>query len=596
MATKTYAVDFETYYDNELSVTVQGAVNYARHTQIYMVSIYGPGVEYVGDVEKAPWEEIAGCHWVSHNAGFDQAVFNAAKEKDQEWYEIFAPLVWDCTADLCAYLGIPRSLANAVKEVFGITLDKAMRGTAKGKHWPEDFTPEQQTKMAEYGLRDAKYCWQLWEDLSLQWIESERLISRITRHRAHQGVLVDRAELVKDIERLEEVKTSSLRNIPWYAETGVVRSTKKIAEYCLTSNIPVPVSTAEKSEEAEVWIEQYGDAHPIIGALRDYSKANRLQRIVEGMLDRIMPNGRMNFGLKYFGAHTGRWSGTDGLNMQNPNKEPKYGVDIRARIVSAPGKKFIIGDLAQIEPRCTAWLVNDCPMLKALRDGFGIYEAFAKGIGLWIGEAGTMKKTDKDLYALAKAQVLALGYGAGAAKFILMAKIYCDLDLSLDAAKEIVTGYRIRNWRVTNEWGRLEGDMRLSQRKGLPSHVITLPSGRELTYSRLEFKGTSKDGLKLSFKVLHAHPGRDKRHEVYWGGKLFENVVQATARDVLAYVILNLEGAGIPVLWSAHDEVICEVPQDFDTNCVKTIMTQTPPWLEGLVLDAEVIESQHYLK
>src|ERR1700744_126226 len=111
---ETYAVDFETYYDNSISFTIQGAPNYAALPHVYLVSIYSPTLEYVGCVEDAPWERISGSHWVSHNAGFDQAVFEAAVEKGQiegkfvnpqalfedEILEYPSPASWDCTADL----------------------------------------------------------------------------------------------------------------------------------------------------------------------------------------------------------------------------------------------------------------------------------------------------------------------------------------------------------------------------------------------------------------------------------------------------------------------------------------------------------------
>lgn len=610
MLTKTYAVDFETYYDDELSITIQGAVNYARKTHIYLVSIVGPEIQYVGSVEKAPWWKIDGCHWVSHNAGFDMAVYKAACEKNQVpfqmnvyretgQYEFPQPSNWDCTADLVAYLGVPRSLADAVQTLYNRTLDKAMRGSAKGKHWPEDFNPAQQERMLEYALRDSKECLSIWEDYSNQWPADEIAISRITRQRALQGVKVDWLELWSDLSRLKEVKVKALVQIPW-SSTGTILSHKKVATYCNENGIPAPESLAEKSEECQAWEETYGEAHPIVGAIRDYRKANRLESIVRGMIDRVMVNGRMNFGLKYFGAHTGRWSGTDGLNMQNPNKEPVFGVDLRARIIADEGMKFVIADYSQIEPRCAAWLVRDNKMLDALKEGYGIYESFARAVEMWEGKPGTMKKTAKDLYALAKAQVLALGYGAGPAKFILMARMYAGLEISLEESQRIVGEYREKNYLIPKEWRRLENGMHMACRLEEP-YIVQLPSGRSLTYTDIGYRTVrlerDENGPRpFPRKVLMGRQGYSKEHHAFWGGKLFENVVQATARDVLANGILRLEEAGIPVLWSAHDEVVIEAPKSFDSTIVRDIMTTTPKWLEGVVLEVDMVESDHYLK
>jgi hypothetical protein len=83
MSISTYALDFEAHYSKTLSVRIQGAVNYSYATHIFLVAIYGPDVEYVGPVEDAPWERVTGHHWVSHNAGFDQAIFRSALGKGQ---------------------------------------------------------------------------------------------------------------------------------------------------------------------------------------------------------------------------------------------------------------------------------------------------------------------------------------------------------------------------------------------------------------------------------------------------------------------------------------------------------------------------------
>jgi DNA polymerase len=75
-----------------------------------------------------------------------------------------------------------------------------------------------------------------------------------------------------------------------------------------------------------------------------------------------------------------------------------------------------------------------------------------------------------------------------------------------------------------------------------------------------------------------------------------ENVIQATARDILAEGILRLEAAGIPVIFSAHDEVVCEVNEDFNGGEVKRLMTIAPDWMKDLPLEAEFVESKYYLK
>jgi len=270
--------------------------------------------------------------------------------------------------------------------------------------------------------------------------------------------------------------------------------------------------------------------------------------------------------------------------LQNLSRNPAFGVDLRAKFVAPDGKKFGICDLAQIEPRVTACVCRDTAMLEAMRQGYGIYEAFALTTGVWKGEKGTLKATNKDLYALCKAQVLALGYGCGAEKFVCMAKQYADLEITEEQAKVIVDDFRYRNPKITSFWNRLECKMEECANQNR-MFIIELPSGRLLRYTAV-----------ARFDALLARLGYTGERESFWGGKLMENVIQGTARDILAESILRLEAAGIPVIFSAHDEVVCEVDEDFDGAAVKGLMIISPDWMKDVPLEAEYIESKYYVK
>ena len=94
-------------------------------------------LQYVGPPQDAPWQEIAGAHWVSHNAGFDSAVFQAARNR--KLISATPPSRWSCSADLSAFVGIGRKLSEAVKNSFGVTLDKSIRNRAGNRVWPSGF-------------------------------------------------------------------------------------------------------------------------------------------------------------------------------------------------------------------------------------------------------------------------------------------------------------------------------------------------------------------------------------------------------------------------------------------------------------------------
>jgi DNA polymerase len=265
-----------------------------------------------------------------------------------------------------------------------------------------------------------------------------------------------------------------------------------------------------------------------------------------------------------------------------------FGVDLRACIVPRAGKKFIISDLAQIEPRVLAWLCGDEVLLDAVRNGYGIYEAFAVSTGMWKGEKGTIKKTDPAIYALSKAQVLGLGYGCGAKKFVLVSKLMAGLDIDETRSKQIVDSYRRKNTKVVALWNQLERGFKGSQRE---DYMVELPSGRQQKYFGITTQkgATGKPDWRASVTL-----GGPKFP--FWGGKLTENLVQAAARDVFGEAILRLEKAGLPVVAHIHDEVILEVDKDVSCEDVNNIMAVTPDWLSGCPIQAESQEAECYKK
>ena len=114
---------------------------------------------------------------------------------------------------------------------------------------------------------------------------------------------------------------------------------------------------------------------------------------------------------------------------------------------------------------------------------------------------------------------------------------------------------------------------------------IELPSGRSMKYYDVMLAGG-----------LTAVVGLGGRRYKFWGGVLTENVCQAVARDIIRDAIIRLEEAGIKTLFTVHDEVVCEVPEDFDSNIIKNIMVQEPSWMPGIPLDVSLEDSYFYKK
>ena len=133
--TRLVAIDFESYYDKDVSVTTMGAWHYARATDIYLVAMFpAEGHPFVGAPADAPWEDVSGDDWVMHNAAFDMTLFEALKEKGVIPASVAPRYVYD-TADLAAYLGYPRSLKEAAKHLLGVEMSKSTRDNMKNLKW-----------------------------------------------------------------------------------------------------------------------------------------------------------------------------------------------------------------------------------------------------------------------------------------------------------------------------------------------------------------------------------------------------------------------------------------------------------------------------
>jgi DNA polymerase len=594
----TYAIDFETYYDKETSITTLGQWHYLRSpaSDIYMVAIQGADVDYVGCPKKAPWAKIDGHKWVAHNYSFDGAVIERLREQGCVQSK---PVAWDCTANLSVAVGAPRNLLGASRELLDRHIDKDPRDKMHSKKWSDVENTEFGKEVLEYARQDAKACLGIYEKFSSDMLPAESELSRHTIEMGWRGIQVDQDAVSAGIKALQKVTWESENALPWIDETdGVVLSTKAFRRECAKAGIPWPTSLAENSEECALWESQYGEQVPFVGIMRDWRKANSLLAKLKVMQGRIKPDGTMSYGLKYMGAHTGRWSGDSKFNVQNLPRNEMFGVDLRGCIIPRPGKKFVICDLAQIEPRVLAWLSGNEGLLDAIRNGYGIYEAAAKNMGLWDGLKGTLKKTDAPLYQLVKAMVLGLGYGAGAKKFALIAKMQYGIDMTETKSNMIVNDFRTRNQPILDLWRKLEGDFQRA--KADKQFEVGLPSGRVLTYRNIMSQWPDKQKYDKSGKARKAawtaRVERGGPQIPFYGGKLCENLVQAVARDVMGAAVLRLEKAGCPVVMHIHDEAVCEVDNSVPAGEIERLMSVCPEWLDGCPIGAEATDAVRYKK
>lgn len=637
----TFALDFEGYYSDDYGITTLGVSGYLNDARFdpYMISIHGgPDINgdqlvWVGPPKEAPWHLLPG-DWaaLAHNAAFDSLVYKRCQEMGLIPHTT-VPAEWFCTADMSVFLGGPRNLKDASKVLLGIEANKEMRNYMKGKTWAEAVAEGKGQALMDYAAKDAELCYALWMKYEAQWPEIERRASALTREQVNRGIGVDCPQLIAGLKLVEAARTKAREGIPWAglldAKGKELKPTGALAfkAWCKDNSLPVPVTTEARSPDFKKWQSEHPEV-TCVKAMQDYRSSNAWLLKGRTLLARS-PDGIFNFEMKYFGATTGRWSAgyeddrgdSTGFNIQNLYKGEHFGLDMRRCLIAPPGKKFVILDYSQIEPRVLAWLTDNKDILSALRTGMGFYEAHARATMGWTG--GSLKKEGGKRYDLAKARVIALGYGTGWAKLIFMCEMFgipksvfhdpitsrelaefkkyvawcmkgpgkvnptAEFKTELDWTEAVnawktVVDFRATNEGITDFWKFLETDCKRAN-NGIWN--LALPSGRVMHYHDIKLIGGLTGRKTIAGPRLKL-----------WGGFLTENCIQATARDIMLDGILRAEAAGFESLFTVHDEILFCVDKSVNPEDLRKLLIEAPAWASDLPLDVSCEEADYYAK
>lgn len=586
----TYALDFESFYDKECSIKTLGPNGYFSHPRFdaYLVTVVGDdGFRYAGNPKDLDWSLFDGHRIISHNAGFDMSLYIFGISAG--WWPSCDYAEWQCTADMCAFLGLPRSLKGAAQAVLGVELSKTTRDNMSGKVW-DTMTPEFKAEVIEYAIKDAVYCLQLWQELSTKWPQHERDISCMNRKIMQRGLPIDQPLLKHNLETIRTELFNAEQLIPWTGEYTPL-SRKAFNNQCRKEGIPIPKSLAQDDEDADKWFAEFQKHCPWARAVQNYRRINSFLCKLEAFDAGTMSDGRYYGGLMYAGANpTLRFSGSGGnLNLQNLPRDEMFGVNFRPMIRPKPGNKLLVADLAQIEVRTLLWWAKDRDTLDMIRTHDDIYEVIAIMLGLHDPANGPLS-ANRPLRQRVKAMALGCQFGLSGDGFAS----YSGMPVS--EAHEAVNTYRTKMRKVVQFWNSLQTDIEMASALG-QEFTLDLPSGRSMNYGVPRKMKTRMSNGQERFgyvgKIVRNGQLRDFK---LWKGLAAENAAQGLARDIFSDMMLRVEAAGIPLILHVHDEMVAEVPEADAEEALATmlkIMSTPPAWIpeipvaaEGHILDA----------
>lgn len=644
------AVDFESYFTKKYSLAAKGMSpwEYVAHKAFnaYCVALEWFNGQnwkrWVGHPSKAPWQDIAGIDWISHNANFDELVYRRLISMGIV-PKAAMPDLWHCTADLAAYLQLDRGLEACAPLLIGETADKSVRTKMK-------TNTATAAEIKDYAGTDGRQCAWIWYYNHKKWPEIERFLSRMQRRAGYRGVFVDQEMVAHCITAMKRIQLDIAHKIPWankYSVTGVKGLTIECARRGISTPPPAKPRPGSKTSSKQpgvalddpgvaLWAKQH-DNEGWLEMIRTFTKARQLEAHAQMMRDRSRKDGTVPFELIYRKApHTARWQSGGGLRMQNLDKDEFHGFNARWFIHARPSHKFLIADLSQIEPRVLNWLVGDKIFLEACAKGASPYDAHARST-MDYKEDKPLKKYSPGLYAMAKARLLALGYQAGPPKFCEMARDMAGItvfeeeksyspdlkqffrasqikdriklnDLEgwsiFPAATDSVYDFRNKSPLIahpkTGIWATSEAAMRACVGG---DHFVPLPNGEVIRYydvRELPPQGNHRYGELTAWVVKNSK--NPKHHSKLYGGKLTENKVQRVAREVLADMIARIaciDPRRLKFSWSVHDEIIAEAPAadaKFLFDAMIHEMSVPPQWAKDLPVAAEGQILDHYVK
>ena len=574
------------------------------------------------------------------NLGMSLDPFHDNHPLSTEMARYLNPEGWRCTMIWSAVMGLPLSLEGC-GAVLGLEKQKLTEGKDLIKYFCQPCAPTKSNGQRTRNLpRHAPDKWAAFKRYNVRDVETEMSIQQrlqkfpvpdfiwdeyhIDQEINDRGVAIDlplvRQAIDMDARSRSEL-TEAMRQLTELENPNSVQQMKQF----LTEN-GLEVDSLGKKVVAELIKTAPPELRRVLSLRQQLAKSSI--RKYQSMINAVCSDGRARGMFQFYGANrTGRWAGRliqlqnlpqnhlpdleharaivrsgdyDSVEMLYEDVPDTLSQLIRTAFIPKDGCKFIVSDFSAIEARVIAWMAGE-----SWRQ-----EVFANGGDIYCASASQMFKVPVEKHGInghlrqkGKIAELALGYGGSVGALKAMGAL--EMGLTEDELYPLVEAWRQTNPNIVSFWWdvdraameavkfRHEADthgIHFEYKSGML--FITLPSGRKLAYVKPKI-GTNKFGGQC---ITYEGVGGTKKWERLetYGARLVENIVQATSRDILCYAMRTLRCCSITM--HIHDELVIEAEPRMSLKAVCEQMGRTPPWAEGLQLNADGYETTFYKK
>lgn len=644
---KTLSIDIETYSDIPLQKT--GVYRYSGSPN-FEILLFGYSIDsgpvQVVDLtcgEHIPKEVLAALEddsvikW-AFNAAFGRVCLS--RYLGYPTGEYLDPESWHCSMVWAATMGLPLSL-EGVGAVLGLEKQKLTEGKELIKYFCQPCLPTkangQRTRNRPFHAPDK---WELFKRYNARDVEAEMGIQQklskfpvppqvweeydIDQEINDRGVRIDMKLVEQAIQmdaRSRQELTDAMKRMTALENPNSVQQMKQ-----WLSDNGVETDSLGKKVVAELLKTAPPELAEVLTLRQQLAKSS--VRKYQAMEKTVCSDNRARGMFMFYGANrTGRFSGR---NIQLQNLPQNHLLDlaearalvrsgnfdavkmlyedvpdtlsqlIRTAFIPRDGAQFLVADFSAIEARVIAWFAGE-PWRQ---------DVFAKGGDIYCASASQMFKVPVEKHGInghlrqkGKIAELALSYGGSVGALKAMGAI--EMGLTEDELPPLVDAWRQSNPNIVKFWWAVDHavmeavrykhtttnyGLTFSCRSGML--FITLPSGRKLAYVKPKV-GTNKFGGEC---ITYEGIGSTKKWERLdsYGSKFVENIVQATARDILCYAMRTLRHCSI--VMHIHDELVIEADPRMSLDVVCQQMARTPPWAKGLLLRADGYATPFYKK